>query len=1116
MSTQPNYLLLTEAVATLRDSLRPFVETQLRNAGAGWWKDYVLPNVSPLSRGKLPPQAVKNDRNLLAPLDLADLLQLIARNWAPVFRGRLTDTARAYAAELYDTRNLWAHKGEGDVNRADVERAIDTAARLLDGIDRKAAAAMRALRTRSEERGGSGSDLAPLSSLLTPISYQAVHGLRSWREVATPREDVRQGVLSQGQFAADLGDVARGTTPAGSEYRDPVEFFNRTYVTAGVRAFLRSALLRLTDKGGDPVVQLKTGFGGGKTHTMLALYHLARGGPVLAGQEALRDLFAETGPPPEANVAVLVGTHIDPTTPYDDEDDLQSLGIQVKTLWGRMAWQIGGLDGYLMVQDADESGVAPGAETLIRLFTRFAPCVVLIDELVAFARKLPTGRQRVVAGSFESNLSFIQSLTEAAKAAPRTVVVASIPESDMEIGGVQGQAALLRIENTFGRVETPWTPVEATESFEVVRRRLFESVDADACDQAVTAYSRLYRDNTADFPTETRERAYEERMRKAFPFHPELFDRLYEDWNAAIPNFQSTRGVLRLLAGAVQWLWQHQDPSPMIMPGTLPLESPTVRDEIMRYLPRGFQSVIEGDIDGDGAEATAIDAANPRFARVGAARSVARTIFLGSVPGKATQGIEEVRIRLGAARPGESVATYNDATGRLAQRLQFLYGSGSGRYWFEVRPNLTKTASDRMSRYTEQDVFIELERRLREDRDTGIFAGKHVAPTDTGDVPDDTAVRLVVISPRNPYQAGATASDAVTWAKQLLETRAASPRLNQNMLVFAALDEDALPGLKEQARQFLAWDSILKEKAQLNLDPNQVQQTTKNRDDSSRAIDTDLLAGYRWALAPQRAVRQENDRWKAGDEEWRALDTSQRGLGPAGSIAQRVGYALQAEERLLSAWSPMFLARELERWFWPQGLDHVSVKKLWEENLTRYLYFPRLKDRDVLAKAITEGATSRDYFGYADGVGADGRYTGLRIGERPGSVLFDAESVIVRRDVALAQADADAARRGEQPKRPSDEGTGRDSTPKSEPAPAPSLPTRFYGAVKLNPLKVASSAGQIGDEIIKHLTALVDGEVEVVLEVRARARSGIPEQTVRTVGENARTLKFESFEFEDE
>lgn len=1001
--TQPNYLLLTEAVSTLRESLRPYVEQQLRNAGPGWWKDYVLPNVSPLSRDKLPQQPVRGERAPLGSLDLADLLQLINRNWASVFRGKLGDAARAYAQELYDTRNLWAHKGDGDVSRAAAERAIETAALLLDGIDRKAAAAMRALKARGENlppdalsdphprplpivgEGTRGGDAGSVGARHAVPNSPA--GLRSWREVAVPRADVRTGRLSQGQFAADLAEVARGNKEVGSEYLDPVEFFTRTFVTSGVRAFLKSALLRLNGTGGDPVIQLKTGFGGGKSHTMLALFHLARGGAALAGHDALRDLFSEAGGPPErANVAVLVGTHIDPTTPYDDEKDLRELGVAIKTLWGRMAWQLGGFDGYMLVQEADESGVAPGAETLQKLFRQFAPCVVLIDELVAFARRLPDGRaRRIAAGSFESNLSFIQSLTEAAKVSPRTVVAASIPESDMEIGGVQGQQALRRIENTFGRIETPWTPVEATEAFEVVRRRLFDNVDPEGAEQAVAAFARLYRDNATDFPIDARERAYEERMRRAFPFHPELFDRLYEDWNAAIPNFQSTRGVLRLLAGAVQYLWQHDDGAPAIMPGGLPLESPVVRDELMRYLSAGYQSVIAGDIDGAGAEATAIDAANPRFARAGAARAAARTIFLGSVPGKATRGLEDTRIRLGAVRPGESVATYNDAIGRLTQRLQFLYSSGTGRYWFEVRPNLTRTASDRMSRVAEDEVFELLEEKLKQDRERALFAGKHVAPRDTADVPDDTAVHLVVVSPRHPHHPGAEESQAVRWAKQLLDQRGNAPRLNRNMLVFAAIEEDGLPALIDATRQQIAWDSIVRDRGHLNLDDNQAQQATKNRDEALKKAENDLRAGYRWALSPARSVRQTGDRWTAEDEVWKALDVGGGRIeSSAGSLAQRVAAALEAEERLQRAYSPMFLARELDRWFWPQGLDHLSVKKLWEENLCRYTYFPRLANREVLAKAIVDGATTQDYFGYADGVAEDGRYLGLRIGERPG------------------------------------------------------------------------------------------------------------------------------------
>jgi hypothetical protein len=373
----------------------------------------------------------------------------------------------------------------------------------------------------------------------------------------------------------------------------------------------------------------------------------------------------------------------------------------------------------------------------------------------------------------------------------------------------------------------------------------------------------------------------------------------------------------------------------------------------------------------------------------------------------------------------------------------------------------------------------------------------------------------VVIPPRYPYQSGADEPPAVVWAKRLLDQRGNAPRLNRNMLVFAAMDEESMPTLLDQGKQFLAWDSIVRDKAQLNLDANQVQQATKNRDTASAKIDADLKVGYRWALAPHRAVHQDDGRWKSSDEEWRAIDTSQRGMFSQGGIIQRVGDALQAEERLLAAWSPMFLTRELERWFWSQGLEHISVKKLWEENLARYLYFPRLVNRDVLAKAITEGATTKDFLGYAAGIGADGRYLGLHIGQRPGAVLFDAESVLVRRDVALRQLESETT--AEPPLGPGPKpGPGGEGHPHPPGTSLPKRPIRFYGSVKLNTLRLGSSAGQIGEEIVKHLTGLVDADVEVVLEVRAHVRSGIPEGVERTVGENAKTLKFQTFEFEDE
>lgn len=263
---------------------------------------------------------------------------------------------------------------------------------------------------------------------------------------------------------------------------------------------------------------------------------------------------------------------------------------------------------------------------------------------------------------------------------------------------------------------------------------------------------------------------------------------------------------------------------------------------------------------------------------------------------------------------------------------------------------------------------------------------------------------------------------------------------------------------------------------------------------------------------------QVESRWTAEDEDWRSIETGQRGLDSSpGALAQRVAAVLRAEERLLEAWSPIFLTRELDRWFWPQGMDTIAVKKLWEENLCRYTYFPRLLSRDVLAGAITEGATRTDYFGYADGVLDGSRYVGLCLGRRPGQVLFDGESVLVRREVALAAIEKPpvVVPPGNDDTDDGDGGsadTGGEGT--QPPKPPVRRPTHFYGAVKLNPLRLGTSASQIGEEIVRHLTALAGGEVNVTLQIEARAPEGVPEATERTVSENARQLKFQTFEFE--
>jgi predicted AAA+ superfamily ATPase len=222
---------------------------------------------------------------------------------------------------------------------------------------------------------------------------------------------------------------------------------------------------------------------------------------------------------------------------------------------------------------SDRNGIAPGSDVLADLMKRYAPCLVLIDEWVAFVRALYHTND-MPAGSFDTNVTFVQSLTEAAKRVNGALVVASLPASDIEIGGDGGRQALARIKNVFSRIETSWKPAIADEGFEIVRRRLFEPLtDRDAFayrDAVIKAFGDMYRTGQGEFPAGCGEGDYKRRMEAAYPIHPELFDRLYNDWGG-LDKFQRTRGVLRLMASVIHQLWKGQDGSLLILPASVPL-----------------------------------------------------------------------------------------------------------------------------------------------------------------------------------------------------------------------------------------------------------------------------------------------------------------------------------------------------------------------------------------------------------------------------------------------------------------------------------------------------------------------------------------------------------------
>ena len=1099
-----------KAMDLLRTGLAPFVEREFKSQHQAQAAD--------AARRYFGDDRIVGKKPV-AEWDVAALLKLMWDAWNDTFGRTLGRAERSLVQELRDFRNKWAH--QEPFSSDDADRALDSMARLLTAVSATEADEVGKMKmelrrltfdeqVRGEKRKAGGS-LIEASSTGT---------LKPWREIVTPHADVASGRYQQAEFAADLWQVHLGE--GSDEYKKPQEFFRRTYLTESLKRLLVGGVQRIAGKGGDPVVQLQTNFGGGKTHSMLALYHLFSGvnASELAGVDAVL-VAAGVKSLPRAKCVVLVGNKISPGNPVTKSD-----GTVVRTLWGELAYQLGGKKAFARVKADDERATNPG-DGLRELFKEYGPCLILIDEWVAYARQLHD-QSDLPAGGFETQFTFAQALTESAKLAGNCLLVISLPASDtqgsphtqaddVEVGGIRGREALDRLRNVVGRVESSWRPATAEEGFEIVRRRLFEPlVGPDAFKQrdvTARAFADLYHAQSAEFPPECKGGDYEKRIQAAYPIHPEIFDRLYSDWSTLV-KFQRTRGVLRLMAAVIHSLWEKGDRNPLILPSTVPIDDARVQSELTRYLSDNWAPIIEKDVDGPNSLPLKIDAEQPNLGKLHATRRVARTIYLGSAPTTAAahRGLEDRRVKLGCVMPGESPAVFGDALRRLAAAATYLYQDGP-RFWYATQPTVTKLAEDRAERLNRDPdkVAKELDERLRADlRKTGDFSRVHALPRSGVDVPDDHDARLVVLPAEVSYtkEPGNAAEKA---AQTILESRGSTPRLYRNTLVFLAADRVRLQDLDEAVRRFLAWKSILEEKTALNLDPHQEQQAENQKRAADGAVTARLPETYQWLLVPEQANPQAPITWQAIR------------LSAADALAARASKRLRSDESLVTSLGSTILRKHLDDVPLWRG-DHVAVKLL-VEDFARYLYLPRLAGPEVLTQAIRDGLAlltwQTDTFGYAESYdeGAE-RYRGLRGGQVI-SLSTDSSGLLVKPDLARRQMDAETSRPsiGEPTAAQTSESGGTSdpgSGPNTATPTAPAQPKRFHGTVTLDPTRVGRDSSRIAEEVIAHLAGLVGSSVTVTLEIEAKMPAGAPDNVVRTVTENSRTLKFTSQGFEKE
>lgn len=764
--------------------------------------------------------------------------------------------------------------------------------------------------------------------------------LPSWWQVATPHKDIRENKLSEAIFAADLGDVILGKAP--QEYQDPGLFFQKTYLTQGLKNLLENVLFLLAGGKGDPVIQIQTPFGGGKTHALLLLYHYLKNKERLSHREELSTLPEIQG----AKVAAFIGTHAD--------------AVSGKTPWGEIAAQLGY---YEITRDHDIKRIAPGKEILRDLFHKSGPTLILMDEILEYIVKANRAEkvEKITQGQ---TLAFLQELSEVVTSMGNCCLVISLPSSLLESYSEDAEKSLQQLQKISGRVEKVYTPVEGVEIYEVIRTRLFEDFgNENVRKQVAESFFNLYQGMGQDVPSEVRDISYRDRIEKAYPFHPELIDVLYERWGS-YPTFQRTRGVLRLLGEVVADLYRKKEYAPLIQSSLVNLGNQTIRREFIKYIGNEFEAVIASDIAGKNAKAPMIDKEmGSEYEKYNIASGAATSVFLYSFSAGESKVTTLPRIRVALLKEGIPSAIVGDAVAKLADELWYFH-SEKNLYAFRNQPNLNRVILDKEEIISEEAIQAELKTQVQ--KNTGTLLESFLWPEETSDVPDTKRIKFILLSPDQSFQS----ERGKKFAEEIFTKAGIGLRAFKNSLILLLMDEDHYGLLKKNVRRFLAIKSIAEDPSLFETLTSGAKEEIKTKLKEAQAdIPFKILNSYRHlAYLEDRGIG-----WKD--------------LGMPTIIQkldERVIQYLKDQEKMLSVMSSKLI---LERYF-KEEEDEKTAREIFELSL-KTPGMPILENESVLFAAIERGVK--------DGI------LGLR---EDGEIYFrqavspNIDSIILRGDIA--------------------------------------------------------------------------------------------------------------------
>ncbi len=913
--------------------------------------------------------------------------------------------------------------------------------------------------------------------------------LRPWREIAEPRKDIADGSFDESLFAADLGLVDRGRGPA--DYLDPVTFCEKTYLTENLFAFLGELSARLSgDMAAASVYRLQTEFGGGKTHTLLAAYHLFGDPARVAGTPFVTELADRLGRKsfPTGSVVVLEGGAISAGEP-----DPHIVDAQVFTLLGQLAYRLGGPAALDKVADADRNMRGSSTTQLADLLEAHAPCLILLDEVLQYLTKALTVRTHD-GNLAATTLTFIKELCTAVASVPRAAVVATLTSSNLEdYATLAGEEMQERLSKVVGRTENIVTPVEGDDIFPILHRRLFASIGPEDDRRTVAnAYADWYESLADAVPAGYREAGYRDRIAAAYPFHPELVDILTNRWGS-LSGFQRTRGALRTLAHTVKALSQRHHDAPLIHPGDVVLADSGIRGEVLRFAGESFKAALNADIIRPDAKAPEEDRRRGgQVEELHLATGLATTAFLNSFGSDKVLGASATQMLVGVGRPGLSRGLIDDVRDALESALWYMRLEG-GRYRFTTEPNLNKVVLEREGAIGEDGIEALLREAISSVAPSNGDLNVEPRVSGSADLPDNQHLTLGVLD-FTQRVGGDSTDETLRLAREILEHRGSTWRSNKNAAMIVAADGPAIAKARSSARTLAALRDLKTDRHRLNrFNAEQREQLDKRLTAAEERLPQQVAMAYRHLLLLGEA--------DSGGTKLDHID-----LGPArvdAKIGDRVLEYLRGADRLVETTLAPAALLAARFGLLPDGIDTVELDALLGY-FSRLPRLPKLAGPHVLRQALVEGV-AKGLFGLASGSAWDAEDGVLRFAQRidPSEVQFQPGTWLVR---AAAIKDLIAKR---QPTTIEDEpsgvmATGARSAPvESETEGARQLSQPAAGGLARVRIRITDVPASKARDVVKvAVLPLSASSAEVTLELTISADgglAGIPRETLNLV-----------------